>query len=814
MSAYGEQIDFVMQLHTRHEAKKRGYCPQVPTERQAEFLKLDCLEALFGGAGGGGKLLRVDEPIATPSGWTTMGDLQPGDMVFDCDGNPTRVAWCSAIERNPDALELTFDDGSTIECDAGHQWVTCTEKDRMRQLKASDEWRAKRRAKRPSRVSGKKSEAFAISLAARNAARAKVIAEVPPPRGTTKTTQEIVDTLLHRNRESNHSILNAGSLQLPESVLLIDPYTLGAWLGDGTSCTGVITKGDHEVYEAIESSGQTVRKVPSTPLGHRVEGLTQKLAALGVLNAKHIPQMYLRASEAQRIALLQGLCDTDGFARPAGSIEFTTTTRALRDGFCELLASLGIKFGCTEGRATLYGRDISAKWRINFSTEIPCFRIGRKAERQKLTGFRGTHARRYIVSARRVPATPMRCIAVDAESHTYLAGRNMIPTHNSSALLMAALQYVHVPDYHALILRRTFRDLNQSGAIMDRAKDWLMNTDASWNQQAKRWTFPSGASLTFGYLDSEQDRFQYAGANYTYIAYDELTQFPEKWYQFLFSRLRRASDSKVPLRMRGATNPGGIGHAWVRRRFVDEETREGTFIPSLLSDNPHIDQQGYRESLSHLDAVTRAQLEQGVWRNDASGLVYNLTEAINCVPAAPLCTRYVLGIDFALTRDACGFTIVGWRPDDPNTYVLRSYKKKKMIPSAAAEEILMLGEQYKFERIIGDANGLGHAYVAEARRRWGIPIEEADKNNKRGYISLLNGDLEKGRIKIVKYQCESLIAEMLELPWEDDGRTKEAEGFAADCSDALLYAYRASRAYSAGKTQQTPKPLGTGFTKW
>jgi hypothetical protein len=86
----------------------------------------------------------------------------------------------------------------------------------------------------------------------------------------------------------------------------------------------------------------------------------------------------------------------------------------------------------------------------------------------------------------------------------------------SDALLMAALEHVDKPGYSALILRRTFRDLNQAGAIMDRAHHWLRGTDASWNSQAKRFRFPSGATLTFGYFDSEGDKTQYASAEFQF----------------------------------------------------------------------------------------------------------------------------------------------------------------------------------------------------------------------------------------------------------------------------------------------------------
>lgn len=373
----------------------------------------------------------------------------------------------------------------------------------------------------------------------------------------------------------------------------------------------------------------------------------------------------------------------------------------------------------------------------------------------------------------------------------------------SDALLMAALKYVNDPEYSALLLRRTFRDLNQPKAIMDRARAWLINTDAKWNTQAKRWTFPSGATLTFGYLDAERDKDQYASAEYHFIGFDELTQFPENWYRFMFSRLRKERDSKIPIRMRGATNPGNIGHAWVRRRFVDEASREAPFIPALLDDNPFIDQIGYRESLSKLDSITRQQLEKGVWRNDVSGLVYMFDENRNVIYTSLKCHQHILGMDYGASRDPVAFSILGWKYNDPKCYVLKAYTIPKMIPSEAADEAHRLNEIYNFQRIIGDANGLGSGYVNEARKRFRIPVEAAKKNDKPGYIKLFNGELEEGKVMLLHGETEALVKEYSELPWADDGRSEECPGFDNHCADATLYGWRACQQYFAkfGKQQ-------------
>lgn len=195
----------------------------------------------------------------------------------------------------------------------------------------------------------------------------------------------------------------------------------------------------------------------------------------------------------------------------------------------------------------------------------------------------------------------------------------------SDALLMAALQYVDVPGYAALLLRRTFADLALPGAVMDRSHDWLQGTDAHWNDRDKTWTFPSGATLTFGYLQTDKDKYRYQSAEFQFVGFDELTQFTSEQYTYLFSRLRRLAGVDVPLRMRAASNPGGAGHGWVYERFMPDlseaavENRRETgriFIPATLADNPHIDRAAYRKGLAELGDIERQQLEEGLWVTD------------------------------------------------------------------------------------------------------------------------------------------------------------------------------------------------------
>ena len=769
------------------------FCPQAPTERQSEFLARTEFEALFGGSAGGGKMLPVDLPLPTPSGWVNVGDVRVGDEVFSESGAPIRVTHVHPIDLRPESWRLTFDDGTQIECCGDHLWHTFTADDLLALTKRTPEWRAARRAKRPSRVSGRKSARFAASLAARNAARPPPCKA--PPTGAIRTTREVAATL-RVGKRANHAIPVAGALQCPEADLPLDPYAFGVWLGDGTSTAGTITTADPEMVEVFHrvgfKAGAVLKKPKNRAATHSFHGLVTLLRRMGVHANKHIPAAYLRACRDQRLALLQGLMDTDGTVCESGAVEFTTTSQALAYQTHELVLSLGWKARLVESVAKLHGRIIGPKWDIKWTPDEHVFRLARKRDRQRLATRRTTRFR-YIVAAERVEPKPMRCITVDNPTGLFLAGREMVPTHNSSALLIAALQYVHVPGYSALILRRTFTDLSLPGSIMDRAREWLSRTSATWNDRDKRWTFPSGATLQFGYCDTDRDRYRYQGTEVQFLGIDEATQWPEGWYRYLLSRLRRRENLNVPLRARLASNPGGIGHHWVRRRFVDPSTAVGAYVPARLDDNPHLDREGYRRSLELLDATTRAQLLDGIWVADGSGLVYPYDPTRCDVAATPELTRHVLGIDYGVT-DATAFVVVGWREHDPTVYVVHAEKTSKTIPSEAAQRARELAARYRVDRIVGDEGGLGKGFAEEARRRFGVPIQPAEKTNKRGYQSLLAGALERGEVRLLMPQGRALAAEWAELPWNDT-RTHEAEGFENHASDACLYAWRAAGAY-------------------
>jgi predicted phage terminase large subunit-like protein len=229
----------------------------------------------------------------------------------------------------------------------------------------------------------------------------------------------------------------------------------------------------------------------------------------------------------------------------------------------------------------------------------------------------------------------------------------------SDALLMCALQYVDVQGYSAILFRKTYADLTKPGALMDRAKEWLLpHKEVRWDEKEKKFIFYRPGSklpvsvVQFGYLENSNDRYNYQGGEYQFIGFDELTHISKDNYTYMFSRLRKLKGVNIPLRVRGASNPpdddGGI---WVKERFIDEGPSKGRiFIPAGLDDNPYLDKEEYERALDELDPVTRARLREGDWSITRKGNMFK-RDWIEQVDVLPPYRRTVRWWDMAASDE-------------------------------------------------------------------------------------------------------------------------------------------------------------------
>lgn len=366
-----------------------------------------------------GKALDIDTPMLTTAGWSTMGELRAGDEVYGPDGHPARILAAHDVVHGHRCYRVSTTDGRSIIADSEHLWTV-----RADYSKKDSPW-------------------------------------------VTKTTQELLDrgiiARVQRGKPSYRYRLPRQCAVISKPVdLPIDPYLFGVWLGDGDSKAAMLTFGDQDATELcanIEESGALIRYKKWDKTAWRVSFMAgdhgdfiRAIKSLNVWGNKHIPTEYLTAGTEQRLALLQGLLDTDGYIDERGSVEFCSVRKDLADGFLYLARSLGWRATCKEGVASIDGRVIGPKWRICFypkQNDLAPFRLQRRAARVKSakpTDYRGVVS---IESIEEVDSRPVRCIKVNRPDGLYLAGADLLPTHNTSTIsfLVKVLGgYAHAAD--------------------------------------------------------------------------------------------------------------------------------------------------------------------------------------------------------------------------------------------------------------------------------------------------------------------------------------------------------------------------------
>lgn len=616
-----------------------------PSQKQVEMLAYSGQEALFGGQVGGGKGSCVDNKILTPFGWKRFGDLKIGDSICATDGTVTRVI--AYFPRGKQKTwKFTFHDGSSTIVDEDHLWLGW--------------WSADSRKIGNVITSGESAAAIWTT----NEIRQKLSRD-----DSTRFSIPVISAPCSFNVAGQ---LKGNSNFVSRSI---HPYVLGVLIGDGSLTQRDInfTSSDQEIAERIEELiGDNLGKYTSKrgtcisyrfPRRVRMKEKLDEHEMCELAAHKHIPRSYLFASVEERWELLRGLMDTDGWCDLDGDCYFCSVSEKLAKDVQHLARSLGAIVTWRSKIPTYSYAGESKTGQKAFTLRIKMidpsrmFFLERKKER--CADRKQQSMARFLQSVEFAGENETACIAVRHPNQLYITD-DFIVTHNTDFLLMAALQYVHVPDYSALLLRRTYKHLMADGGLIPRAKSWI-GTKAVWREKAMQYTFPSGATLSFGYYDHDDDFMIYQGGAWSFVGWDELTQFKEKWYTYLFSRLRKSNwvckncqlpltrkhvgepfshkeqrsctnpepipmaMSKdgmalpdVPVRVRSTSNPGGPGHEFCRRRFVVPGAPK-KFVRSALDDNPGIDKEDYRKKLKELDPITREQLERGNWDSYEGG---------------------------------------------------------------------------------------------------------------------------------------------------------------------------------------------------
>ena len=405
----------------------------------------------------------------------------------------------------------------------------------------------------------------------------------------------------------------------------------------------------------------------------------------------------------------------------------------------------------------------------------------------------------------------------------------------SDSLLIEGLRQADMPTYRAIIFRRTFPELQE---LIDRSLELFPRCipGAKWNEQKKRWTFPSGATYRFAHMQHEADKHEYQGHQYQYIAFDELTHFTEGMYLYLISRCRTA-DPRLRCYVRAATNPGGVGHGWVKRRFIDvcspvpdgprryeatmgvwwQPMRPGpaytdpdtgllrAFIPSRVFDNRKLveaDPQYIKRLLSLSEDERRALLE-GDW-DVFSGQYFREFRREKHVVDPPFMPPPSWVCFASMDWGFAAPCAVLWHAVDPASGRVVTYRELYVTsrhPSEVAVKFkeLSAGEDIRYVKASPDMwqeRGLGSKVqggesIAEVFINAGIPLEPADNRRVIGwtrvreYLRDAPDDLPWWRANSC---CENLLRTLPELI-HDERNVEDVDG---DCEDhapeALRYA--------------------------
>lgn len=349
-----------------------------------------------------GKAVSHSTPILTPSGFKKVEDLKVGDTIFGADGKKTNIVFITDTMYDKQMYDVKFSNGETITACEDHLW-TVSNVDLQR------------------RASG--------------------------PQNVTLSTKELIpmyDKLISRSKPSRIFIEHCDTVDFDYSSVHVDPYMLGLWLGDGMSDAGQLCHMniDYEVYEPY------IKHLYENKQVHKYEGFSTSihygmmndLQKYNLKNNKHIPDAYKYNSLEVRLAVIQGMMDTDGSCDRNGAYQqFYSSNKRLADDFRFILSSLGIKSTVQEKIKTYtYKGEKKTSEKISYliqfkTTKYDMFRLPRKLELQYLkTKEHQKNSRIYIESIEPVETVPCLCLQVDNKDHLFLCGNTLIPTHNTT----------------------------------------------------------------------------------------------------------------------------------------------------------------------------------------------------------------------------------------------------------------------------------------------------------------------------------------------------------------------------------------------
>lgn len=574
---------------------------------------------LGGGAAGGGKALLINELVCTPFGFREVKDLKEGAIITNPKtGGMQRIIKVHPIEIHP-YYRIHFVDKTYIDCSEGHLWVCHESRKKLKRAKYNNistdrVWETKRMFEWYEKKKGGMYKGANL-----------IIPLTEPVRFTPGL-----------------------------NTLEIDPYVLGALIGDGCMTSYILQKGyvefineDNEIVAQFEKAGYDMtkrwRKAPGSNVYHYLLNDKQLIASLqkyGIASnsskTHRIPLAYVYSSIEERKRLMQGLIDTDGYVDDRGHITYTTISEQLANDVAWVVRSLGGVATITRGKAGYKNPDtgeyiqcndaFDVQIRTKMNPELCCTSRKKNRATYEFNGGNSELGKR-IVDIEYIGLREGRCITVDDPSGLYLTN-DFTVTHNSyigsSWIVSSCLRF---PDLRAVIARKTIKSLKEStfNTIKAVMKQWGLKEGENYkiNNLEGIVTFWNGSTILLKELEDlpSDSNFERLGSSEWTIGFvDEVSEISERAIEVLFSRLRwRTHETfKIP-RLLMTTNPC---ITWIRSRFVQDDEgnpivpKEGeAFVPFSIYDNPSTAfRQIYEAALNKItDPAVKARLLYGNW---------------------------------------------------------------------------------------------------------------------------------------------------------------------------------------------------------
>lgn len=623
---------------------------------QTLFLSCPVREVCFAGTRGPGKGLPLTETVYTINGPRPIGELKVGDYVSCPDGSISPVTGVFPQGKRR-IFSITFADGSVARCDDQHIW------------------------------------------------RVHVGGNMPA--GVFKNLQmlEVLERFNSGWQRINVPTLDRLEMPMAENYVPMDPYLLGLMLGDGTFAQrmGYCTA-DAELANYVLANG-IYEVSPDSRSGLRCFIPTQKIrdqvAELGLnetrSHTKFVPTVYLNNSVEIRLAVLQGLMDTDGTIDKNGYVTFCSVSEQLAKDVQYLARSLGAKATLTSrssGKVGTTGIPHQKAYSVYIQTagKFSPFRLQRKVNRVK--PYMHKHLTNKMCKIEEQDAEETVCIKI-AHPDGLFVTNDFIVTHNTDAMLMSFAQYCgrgYGDYFRGVIFRRNYKHLDD---IIAKSKRWFnrsaMQPKFLAGSSSLKWVWPTGEELLLRAFENEEDYWSYHGHEYPFIGWEELTSWPSiNCYESMKSCNRSSFQPTarlphLPRMIRSSTNPYGVGHAWVKEYFIDpapygkiitdKEGNQRVALFGSVKENPYLGEEYLKTLESITDVNKRKAWLEGSWDITSGGMFDDLWDSTKHVLKPfeiPYTWRITRSFDWGSARP---FSVGWWAVSDGTEATLADGRK-------------------------------------------------------------------------------------------------------------------------------------------